>query len=48
MLMTTLRTAEEVRDVAQMPDVPLTAHGIQRCTRGSSIHRQSSQPWDGW
>jgi DNA end-binding protein Ku len=46
MLMTTLRTAEEVRDVAQMPDVPLPKPDPQMLAIAEKIVDQRASQFD--
>jgi DNA end-binding protein Ku len=46
LLMTTLRTAEEVRDVAQMPDVPLPKPDAQMLTIAEKIVDQQAGQFD--
>jgi DNA end-binding protein Ku len=46
MLMTTLRTAEEVRDVAQMPDVPLPRPDAQMLAIAEKIVDQQAGEFD--
>ena len=46
LLMTTLRTAEEVRDVAQMPDVPLPKPDPQMLAIAEKIVEQQSGDFD--
>jgi hypothetical protein len=46
MLMTTLRTAEEVRDVAQMPDVPLPKPDPQMLAIAEKIVDQQAGEFD--
>jgi DNA end-binding protein Ku len=46
MLMTTLRTAEEVRDVAQMPDVPLPKPDAQMLAIAEKIVDQQAGEFD--
>jgi DNA end-binding protein Ku len=46
MLMTTLRTAEEVRDVAQMPDVPLPKPDPQMLAIAEKIVDQQAGKFD--